>query len=63
MTRYYQEHCTEKKTVAVKTLQYALVSSRSGRGAVTLTPAPIGAKMFYIARRTRYIAENRITES
>ena len=32
-------------------------ASRS-RGAITLTPAPNGGKVFYIARRTRCIAEN-----
>ena len=35
--------------------------SRSGRGALTLTPAPNGAKEFYIACRTRCIA--KATES
>ena len=34
--------------------------SRS-RGAITLTPAPNGAKVFYIARRTRCIAENTVS--
>ena len=35
--------------------------SCSGREAGTLTPAPNGAKVFYVARRTRCIAET--TES
>ena len=36
-------------------------SSRSGKGAMTLTPAPNGAKTFNIAHRTRCIA--KATES
>ena len=35
----------------------------SGRGAATLTPVPNWTKVFFIARRTRCIAEARTTES
>ena len=33
--------------------------SRSGRGAMTLTPAPNGAKEFYIARRTSKLIKGK----
>ena len=48
MKIYYQEHCTQKKTVAAMS-----PGSCPGRGAVTLTPDPNGAKVFNITRRAQ----------